>query len=104
MHFSAGPRFLALVVKHVGQRHSLRDIESVLMNDPPLRYHLDLGTRAVSCSVVARRNENLMHHCIRLAQVDLVTGVSAINADHAGVFSAQRIRQEPAASQQRSFL
>jgi hypothetical protein len=46
-------QFLALVVGHVGQRHSLRDIESALMNDPSLRYHL--STR----SALARGNEKL---------------------------------------------
>ena len=50
-------QFLALVVGHVGQRHSLRDIESVLMNDPSLRYHL--GTRSVSRSALALGNEKL---------------------------------------------
>jgi hypothetical protein len=50
-------QFLALVVGHVGQRHSLRDIESALMNDPSLRYHLD--TRSVSRSALARGNEKL---------------------------------------------
>lgn len=50
-------QFLALVVGHVGQRHSLRDIESALMNDPALRYHL--GTRSVSRSALARGNETL---------------------------------------------
>ena len=50
-------QFLALVVGHVGQRHSLRDIESALMHDPSLRYHLD--TRSVSRSALARGNEKL---------------------------------------------
>jgi hypothetical protein len=50
-------QFLALVVGHVGQRHSLRDIESALMNDPSLRYHLNSG--AVSRSALARGNEKL---------------------------------------------
>jgi hypothetical protein len=50
-------QFLALVVVHVGQRHSLRDIESALMNDPSLRYHLN--TRSVSRSALARGNERL---------------------------------------------
>jgi len=50
-------QFLALVVGHVGQRHSLRDIESALMNDSSLRYHLD--TRSVSRSALARGNEKL---------------------------------------------
>jgi hypothetical protein len=45
------------VVGHVGQRHSLRDIESALMNDPSLRYHL--STRSVSRSALARGNEKL---------------------------------------------
>ena len=48
-------QFLALVVGHVGQRHSLRDIESALMNDPSLRYHLNSGS--VSRSALARGNE-----------------------------------------------
>jgi hypothetical protein len=50
-------QFLALVVGHVGQRHSLRDIESALMNDPSLRYHLNTGS--VSRSALARGNEKL---------------------------------------------
>jgi hypothetical protein len=50
-------QFLALVVGHVGQRHSLRDIESALMNDSSLRYHL--STRSVSPSALARGNEKL---------------------------------------------
>lgn len=50
-------QFLALVVGHVGQRHSLRDIESALMSDPGLRYHLD--TDSVSRSGLARGNEKL---------------------------------------------
>ena len=50
-------QFLALVVGHVGQRHSLRDIESALMNDPSPRYHLE--TRSVSRSALARGNEKL---------------------------------------------
>ena len=50
-------QFLALVVGHVGQRHSLRDIESALMNDPSLRYHLNSGS--VSRSALARGNEKL---------------------------------------------
>ena len=50
-------QFLALVVGHVGQRHSLRDFESALMNDPALRYHLD--TRSVSRSALAGGNEEL---------------------------------------------
>ncbi len=45
-------QFLALVVGHVGQRQSLRDIESALMKDRSLRYHR--GTRSVSRSALAR--------------------------------------------------
>ena len=50
-------QFLALVVGYVAQRHSRRDVESALMNDPSLRYHLD--TRSVSRSAPARGNEKL---------------------------------------------
>jgi putative transposase len=50
-------QFIALAVGHLGQRHSLRDIEAALTSDPKLHYHL--GTRAVSRSSLARANENL---------------------------------------------
>jgi hypothetical protein len=50
-------QFIALAVGHLGQRHSLRDIEAALTSDPKLHYHL--GTRAVSKSALARANENL---------------------------------------------
>jgi hypothetical protein len=49
--------FIALAVGHLGQRHSLRDIEAALASDPKLHYHL--GTRAVSKSALARANESL---------------------------------------------
>ncbi len=45
----------------------------------------------------------IQHHRIRIAQGDPVTGVSAINADQAGVFSALGVKK-PAASQQLSLL
>ena len=50
-------QFIALAVGHLGQRHSLRDIEAALASDPKLHYHL--GTRAVSKSALARANESL---------------------------------------------
>jgi putative transposase len=50
-------QFIALAVGHLGQRHSLRDIEAALAGDPKLRYHL--GTATVSRSALARANENL---------------------------------------------
>lgn len=50
-------QFIALAVGHLGQRHSLRDIEAALASDPKLHYHL--GTRRVSRSALARANENL---------------------------------------------
>jgi len=50
-------QFIALAVGHLGQRHSLRDIEAVLAGDPKLHYHL--GTGSVSRSALARANENL---------------------------------------------
>lgn len=50
-------QFIALAVGHLGQRHSLRDIEAVLAGDPKLHYHL--GTSAVSRSALARANETL---------------------------------------------
>jgi len=50
-------QFISLAVGHLGQRHSLRDIEAALASDPKLHYHL--GTRAVSKSALARANENL---------------------------------------------
>lgn len=50
-------QFIALAVGHLGQRHSLRDIEAALAGDPKLHYHL--GTGAVSRSALARANENL---------------------------------------------
>jgi putative transposase len=50
-------QFIALSVGHLGQRHSLRDIEAALASDARLHYHL--GSRAVSRSALARANENL---------------------------------------------
>ena len=50
-------QFIALAVGHLGQRHSLRDIEAALASDPKLHYHL--GTATVSRSALARANENL---------------------------------------------
>jgi putative transposase len=38
--------FIALAVGHLGQRHSLRDIEASLASDHKLHYHL--GNRMVS--------------------------------------------------------
>ena len=50
-------QFTALAVGHLGQRHSLRDIEAALAGDPKLHYHL--GTGSVSRSALARANEKL---------------------------------------------
>jgi putative transposase len=50
-------QFIALAVGHLGQRHSLRDIEAALAGDPKLHYHL--GTATVSRSALSRANENL---------------------------------------------
>lgn len=50
-------QFIALTVGHLGQRHSLRDIEAALASDPKLHYHL--GSGSVSRSALARANENL---------------------------------------------
>ena len=50
-------QFIALAVGHLGQRHSLRDIEAALASDPKLHYHL--GSKTVSRSGLARANENL---------------------------------------------
>ena len=50
-------QFIALAVGHLGQRHSLRDIETALNADPKLRYHL--GARSVSRCALARANEKL---------------------------------------------
>jgi putative transposase len=50
-------QFIALALGHLGQRHSLRDIEAALASDPKLHYHL--GSRAVSKSALARANESL---------------------------------------------
>ena len=50
-------QFIALAVGHLGQRHSLRDIEAALASDPKLHFHL--GTSAVSRSALARANEKL---------------------------------------------
>jgi putative transposase len=50
-------QFVALAVGHLGQRHSLRDIEAALAGDPKMHYHL--GTGSVSRSALARANENL---------------------------------------------
>lgn len=45
-------QFIALALGHLGQHHSLRDIEAALASDPKLHYHL--GTRAVGTSALAR--------------------------------------------------
>ena len=45
----------------------------------------------------------IQHHRIRIAQADHVTGVSKINAEQAGTFSALGVRK-PAASQQLPLL
>jgi len=50
-------QFISLAVGHLGQHHSLRDIEATLASDPKLHYHL--GTSAVSKSALARANEKL---------------------------------------------
>ena len=49
------------------------------------------------------RLTGIPHHRIRIAQGDPVTGVSAINAEQAGVFSALGVNK-PAAPQQLSLL
>ncbi len=46
-----------MAVGHLGQRHSLRDIEAALAGDPKRHYHL--GSASVSRSALARANENL---------------------------------------------
>ena len=50
-------QFVALAVSHLGQRHSLRDIEATLANDSRMHYHL--GATSFSKSALACANENL---------------------------------------------
>ena len=50
-------QFVALVLGHLGDRHSLRDIEAGLASQPSQHYHLNIGH--VSRSALARANENL---------------------------------------------
>jgi len=50
-------QFIALSVGHLGGRQSLRDIESCLLSQQHLHYHL--GCQAVSKSSLARANEQL---------------------------------------------
>ncbi|MBI1425432.1 MAG: IS4 family transposase [Gammaproteobacteria bacterium] len=50
-------QFTALVLGHIGRRHSLRDIETALATQPAQRYHL--GIQSVSRSALARANEQL---------------------------------------------
>ena len=64
-------QFIALAVGHLGQRHSLRDIEAALAGDRKLHYHL--GARTVSKSALGRANENLTADFYR----DLLGGLYA---------------------------
>lgn len=50
-------QFVGLVVGHLGQRHSLRDIEAALAADPKLHYHLNIDPP--SRASLARANEQL---------------------------------------------
>ncbi len=50
-------QFVALVLGHIGNRHSLRDIESALAAQSSQNYHL--GIQSVSRSALARANEKL---------------------------------------------
>ena len=50
-------QFVALALGHLGNRHSLRDIEASLNTQPTQRYHLNIGP--VSRSALARANERL---------------------------------------------
>ena len=50
-------QFVALVLGHLGNRHSLRDIESALATQQSQHYHLNIGN--VSRSALARANEKL---------------------------------------------
>jgi putative transposase len=45
------------VLGHLGNRHSLRDIEAALATQQPQHYHLNIGN--VSRSALARANEKL---------------------------------------------
>jgi len=50
-------QFVALALGHLGNRHSLRDIETALSTQPGQRYHLHIGN--ISRSALARANEKL---------------------------------------------
>ena len=50
-------QFVSLVFGHLGNRHSLRDIEAGLASQPASHYHLNIGN--VSRSALARANERL---------------------------------------------
>lgn len=50
-------QFVSLVLGHLGNRHSLRDIEAALATQQPQHYHLHIGN--VSRPALARANENL---------------------------------------------
>jgi len=50
-------QFVSLVLGHLGNRHSLRDIEAALATQQPQHYHLNIGN--VSRSALARANESL---------------------------------------------
>ena len=55
-------QFVSLVLGHLGNRHSLRDIEAALATQQPQHYHLNIGN--VSRSSLARANENLDPDCV----------------------------------------
>src|SRR3990167_3471130 len=57
-------QFIALSVGHLGGRQSLRDIESCLLSQQHLHYHL--GCQAVSKSSLARANYNRMKAAFKL--------------------------------------
>jgi hypothetical protein len=50
-------QFVSLVLGHLGNRHSLRDIEAALASQQSQNYHLNIGN--VSRSALARANEKL---------------------------------------------
>jgi putative transposase len=48
-------QFVALVFGHLGERHSLRDIEAAFRSQPKVKYHLAMGS--ISKSALSRANE-----------------------------------------------
>ncbi|MCP4184293.1 MAG: DUF4372 domain-containing protein [Hyphomicrobiales bacterium] len=50
-------QFISLLLGHLGNRHSLRDIETALATQPSQHYHLNIAN--VSRSALARANEKL---------------------------------------------